>query len=104
MPGHVKSSLCGVSVTLPISDGKPALHADQGLFVCEPRNVGGWGGGHSRTISMVVLPHAVLQTEVGVEVVAGAGLADVTAAVTKVRRAFTPLMCRETQLCRSLAP
>lgn len=50
MPGHVKSSLMGVSLNIPISNGKLALGTWQGIYLNEHRNQGGYGSGHSRTI------------------------------------------------------
>eukprot|EP00544_Gedaniella_sp_CCMP2646_P014655 CAMPEP_0202500652 /NCGR_PEP_ID=MMETSP1361-20130828/33754_1 /ASSEMBLY_ACC=CAM_ASM_000849 /TAXON_ID=210615 /ORGANISM="Staurosira complex sp., Strain CCMP2646" /LENGTH=154 /DNA_ID=CAMNT_0049133165 /DNA_START=85 /DNA_END=549 /DNA_ORIENTATION=- len=50
MPGHVKSSLMGVSLTIPITKGRLALGTWQGIYLNEHRNQGGWGGGHARNI------------------------------------------------------
>ncbi len=41
MPAHVKSSMIGVSLTLPISDGQLRLGTWQGIYLCEHRNSGG---------------------------------------------------------------
>ena len=41
MPAHVKASLMGSSVTLPVSQGKLALGTWQGIYLCEHRNHGG---------------------------------------------------------------
>jgi secondary thiamine-phosphate synthase enzyme len=41
MPAHVKTTLSGASVTIPITDGKPNLNPVQGLYLCEYRNQGG---------------------------------------------------------------
>ncbi|MEZ6134773.1 MAG: secondary thiamine-phosphate synthase enzyme YjbQ [Pirellulaceae bacterium] len=41
MPAHVKSSLLGASVSIPICDGKLALGTWQGIYLCEHRNCGG---------------------------------------------------------------
>lgn len=38
MPAHIKSSLLGASVTVPIIQGKLALGTWQGLYLCEFRN------------------------------------------------------------------
>jgi secondary thiamine-phosphate synthase enzyme len=38
MPAHAKSSLMGVSLTVPISDGRLALGTWQGIYLCEHRN------------------------------------------------------------------
>ncbi len=37
MPAHIKSSLFGVSLTLPISDGRLGLGTWQGIYLCEFR-------------------------------------------------------------------
>lgn len=41
MPAHIKSSLLGASVLLPITEGRPALGTWQGLYLCEHRDCGG---------------------------------------------------------------
>ena len=41
MPAHAKSSLFGVSLTIPITDGLLALGTWQGIYLCEFRNHGG---------------------------------------------------------------
>jgi secondary thiamine-phosphate synthase enzyme len=41
MPAHVKSSLMGPSLTLPISDGELDLGTWQGIYLCEHRDSGG---------------------------------------------------------------
>lgn len=41
MPAHIKSSLVGASLTIPISHGRPALGIWQGIYLCEFRNHGG---------------------------------------------------------------
>ncbi len=41
MPAHVKASLLGSSVSVPIKDGRPMLGAWQGLYLCEHRDRGG---------------------------------------------------------------
>ena len=38
MPAHVKSSLIGNSLTIPISNGSLALGTWQGIYLCEHRN------------------------------------------------------------------
>lgn len=80
MPGHLKSSLMGVSLNIPISNGRLALGEYwmftnwldfhdyfplqngsnfvfilfkgtwQGIYLNEHRDQGGWGGGHTRNI------------------------------------------------------
>lgn len=41
MPAHIKSSLLGPSVTIPIRHGQLALGTWQGVYLCEFRNHGG---------------------------------------------------------------
>jgi secondary thiamine-phosphate synthase enzyme len=41
MPAHVKSSLLGSSVSVPIAQGRLALGTWQGIYLCEHRNRGG---------------------------------------------------------------
>lgn len=41
MPAHVKSSLLGCSVSIPISGGELALGTWQGIYLCEHRNRAG---------------------------------------------------------------
>ncbi|MFW5663492.1 MAG: secondary thiamine-phosphate synthase enzyme YjbQ [bacterium] len=41
MPAHVKSALTGVSLTIPIANGRLKLGTWQGIFLCEFRNHGG---------------------------------------------------------------
>lgn len=41
MPAHLKSSLLGPSVTVPVSRGRLALGTWQGIYLCEHRNSGG---------------------------------------------------------------
>lgn len=41
MPAHIKSSLLGSSVEIPITDGKLNLGVWQGVYLCEHRNHGG---------------------------------------------------------------
>lgn len=45
MPAHIKSSLLGASIQIPITNGKLNLGIWQGIYLCEHRNHGG-----SRTI------------------------------------------------------
>ena len=41
MPAHIKSSLLGSSVSIPISNGVLNLGTWQGIYLCEHRNYGG---------------------------------------------------------------
>jgi secondary thiamine-phosphate synthase enzyme len=53
MPAHIKASLLGPSLTLPVSGGRLALGTWQGIYLCEHRDRGGsrslvatlWGEG-----------------------------------------------------------
>lgn len=49
MPAHIKASLFGASVTIPITNGKVNLGIWQGIYLCEHRNHGG-----SRTVVVTV--------------------------------------------------
>ncbi len=54
MPAHVKASLMGSSVTIPVGDGELLLGTWQGIYLCEHRNRAGqrhlvltlWGETH----------------------------------------------------------
>lgn len=54
MPGHVKTSLMGVSLTIPIRQGRLALGTWQGIYLNEHRDQGGWGGGHARSLVITI--------------------------------------------------
>lgn len=41
MPAHIKASLMGASVTIPISSGRLNLGTWQGIYLCEHRDRGG---------------------------------------------------------------
>lgn len=41
MPAHAKSSLMGVSLTIPITNGRLNLGTWQGIYLCEFRDYGG---------------------------------------------------------------
>ena len=53
MPAHIKASLLGPTLTLPIAEGRPRLGTWQGIYLCEHRDHGGprsltatlWGEG-----------------------------------------------------------
>jgi len=49
MPAHIKASLFGASVTIPITNGKLNLGIWQGIYLCEHRDYGG-----SRTVVVTV--------------------------------------------------
>lgn len=50
MPAHLKASLLGSSLTIPITNGKLNLGTWQGIYLCEFRNYGG-----SRKIVLTVI-------------------------------------------------
>jgi secondary thiamine-phosphate synthase enzyme len=41
MPAHVKASLLGPSLTVPVRDGRLHLGTWQGIYLCEHRDLGG---------------------------------------------------------------
>jgi secondary thiamine-phosphate synthase enzyme len=41
MPAHIKASLLGPSLTLPVGDGRLRLGTWQGIYLCEHRDRGG---------------------------------------------------------------
>jgi len=41
MPAHIKSTIIGSSLTIPITNGKLNLGTWQGIYLCEHRNQGG---------------------------------------------------------------
>ncbi|HEX5364232.1 MAG TPA: secondary thiamine-phosphate synthase enzyme YjbQ [Gallionella sp.] len=41
LPAHIKSSLLGASLNIPVGNGRPALGTWQGIYLCEHRNHGG---------------------------------------------------------------
>jgi secondary thiamine-phosphate synthase enzyme len=47
MPAHLKASLLGASVSVPVTDGRLALGTWQGIYLCEHRDSGG-----SRTLTV----------------------------------------------------
>jgi secondary thiamine-phosphate synthase enzyme len=57
MPAHIKASLLGPSLTLPVARGRLALGTWQGVYLCEHRDRGGsrsviatlWGSGPDRS-------------------------------------------------------
>lgn len=49
LPAHIKSSLLGVSVSVPITQGQLNMGVWQGIYLCEHRNHGG-----ARTVVITV--------------------------------------------------
>nr|CCA15403.1 conserved hypothetical protein [Albugo laibachii Nc14] len=54
MPAHVKSTVIGASINVPITNGKFNVGTWQGIYLCEHRNAGGFGGGHERKIVVTI--------------------------------------------------
>jgi len=50
LPAHLKASLTGTSVTVPITNGSLNLGTWQGIYLCEFRN---HGGGRRLVISII---------------------------------------------------
>ena len=50
MPAHIKNSIIGSSITIPITNGKFNLGTWQGIYLCEHRNFGG-----PRKISLTII-------------------------------------------------
>lgn len=50
MPAHAKSTLAGISVTIPITRGRLNMGTWQGIYLCEFRN----RGGSRRVVATVV--------------------------------------------------
>lgn len=63
MPAHVKSSILGCSLSIPISQGQLCLGTWQGIYLCEHRNHGGrrnavatlWGDEESEAMAGGIL-------------------------------------------------
>ncbi|NND98551.1 MAG: YjbQ family protein [Pirellulaceae bacterium] len=53
MPAHVKASMMGASVMIPIGDGRLQLGTWQGIYLCEHRDRGG-----SRSVVITVMGEA----------------------------------------------
>lgn len=41
LPAHLKSSILGSSLNIPVAGGRPGLGTWQGVYLCEHRNAGG---------------------------------------------------------------
>jgi secondary thiamine-phosphate synthase enzyme len=55
MPAHIKSSLLGPSLTIPVAGGRLALGTWQGIYLCEHRD---HGGPRSLVVTLQGEPHA----------------------------------------------
>ena len=49
LPAHLKTSILGNSLNIPIADGRPRLGTWQGIYLCEHRN-----RGHSRRLVVTI--------------------------------------------------
>jgi secondary thiamine-phosphate synthase enzyme len=49
LPAHIKASLLGASLNIPVANGRPALGIWQGIYLCEHRD----HGGHRRIVVTV---------------------------------------------------
>ncbi|CAK0819260.1 unnamed protein product [Prorocentrum cordatum] len=87
MPGHVKSTLLGCGVAVPVAGGSPALGGQQRIQLNEHRDVGGWGCGHSRRVQVTELPGGERRS---LEVLMRGELEDVTGAVRQAVREALP--------------
>jgi thiamine phosphate synthase YjbQ (UPF0047 family) len=55
MPGHVKSTIVGAGLTLPVVDGEIALGTEgQRVYLCEHRDIGGFNSGLSRNVTLTL--------------------------------------------------
>ena len=59
MPGHLKSSICGVSLAIPSEFLRKSASRIQ---LNEHRDCGGWGGGHTRKISCLGVAPTISKT------------------------------------------
>lgn len=58
MPGHMKSTLLGCGVMVPMNAGCASLGDGQQVMLNEHRDCGGWGNGHHRSIQVTQLAAA----------------------------------------------
>ena len=52
LPSHLKSMMLGVSLTIPLIDGRLGLGMWQGIYLCEHRNMTGYGGQRKLVITI----------------------------------------------------
>ena len=52
LPAHFKSMMLGVSLTIPLIDGALGLGMWQGVYLCEHRDVTGYGGQRKLVITV----------------------------------------------------
>jgi len=82
MPAHVKSTIIGASYSVPIKNGRLQFGTWQGLYLNEHRDVGGFGGGHSREVTMTLQNAEAVQKSVTLTA-PSRGCHDVTAEILK---------------------
>lgn len=87
MPGHVKSTLLGCSVTVPTTARGPLLDGGQQLMLNEHRDVGGWGCGHTRRLVVTHKRGAEVLLEISRD---GSGFVDIT---DTVRASVSEMVC-----------
>jgi len=84
MPGHMKSSVIGAAFSVPVSRGL-ALGRERSVLLCEHRDAGGWGGGHSRKVAVtMVKAGASTQTVKLTPSVASGAAVDLTPDLTRL--------------------
>ncbi len=49
LPAHLKASILGCSLDIPVTNGRPNLGIWQGIYLCEHRN---YGGGRTITVTI----------------------------------------------------
>ena len=66
MTAHVKSTLLGCSLTVPVdATGRMNTGTWQGVYLCEHRNVGGMGVGHAREVATTLIDGAGVANTAG---------------------------------------
>ena len=111
MTAHVKSTLFGSSLTVPVdANGRMRTGTWQGVYLCEHRNIGGMGVGHAREIATAMLDGSGAANTAGQGTVTltapGRGCHDFTADIaaaaegigmgSKVRTGWLNLFCQHT--------
>ena len=88
MPAHVKSTLVGASLTLPVDAGAAAVGGTRGVFLCEHRSGGGFGGSGGTRDAVItrVRSKKGFAVVLAIDTQRGAGCVDVTGALRDVLR------------------
>eukprot|EP00958_Prasinococcus_capsulatus_P022181 scaffold3100_cov403-Prasinococcus_capsulatus_cf.AAC.6 len=91
MPAHVKSTLIGPSLSIPVNEhGQLLLGTWQGITIGEHRNVGGWGSGMARRVVVTRINGCELQWRGQISIKAGSpGCHDIT---TKLQNALIDIL------------